>query len=242
MAGDWIKMRVNLTSDPAVIGVAAALDISEHEVVGLLHWLWAWADQHTEDGHARGVTSAWVDRYSGTRGLADALIEVGWLDFDDNGIHFPNFERHNGSPAKRRAQGAARQQKARAKAKEPEPATNSKVPSKVRWLVKVTKEEFSHLLEIPERKKALSLWVQHRQVLSAKGYTVVSARAFLRKVDGMAVDEFVAQVEHSVAQGYTGLYPPSGGNRGRGQQKGNGPSNRTRGDYPEPGGDGPEVA
>ena len=242
MAGDWIKMRVNLTSDPAVIGVATSLEISEHEVVGLLHWLWTWADQQTEDGHARGVTSAWVDRYSGKPGLADALIEVGWLDFDDNGIHFPNFERHNGQTAKKRAQSAARQQRARAKTKRPTAKMNSKVPTKVKALVKVAKEEFAHLLENPERKKALGLWVQHRQALSAKGYTKVSARAFLRKVDGMDVDDFVGQVEHSVAQGYTGLYAPSGGNRGRGNQKGNGPSDRTRGDYPEPRGTGPEVA
>ena len=35
MAGDWIKMRVDLGDDPAVIQIAASLDISEDEVVYL---------------------------------------------------------------------------------------------------------------------------------------------------------------------------------------------------------------
>ena len=240
MAGDWIKMRVNLTSDPAVIGIACALAISEHEVVGLLHWLWTWADQHTEDGNARGVNPAWVDRYSGKPGLAKAMTDVGWLDSDDDGIHFPNFERHNGSPAKQRAQSTARQKKKRAKAKAVA-ETSPKVPAKVMWLVKVAKEEFAHLLENPERKKALGLWVKHRQALKAKGYTDVSARVFLKRVEGMSVDSFVEAVEHSVAQGYTGMYEPN--TRGKhGKRKTAQDSSEARGDYPEVGGDGPEIA
>ena len=37
MAGDWIKMRIDIADDPAVIGIASALDITEDEVVGKLH-------------------------------------------------------------------------------------------------------------------------------------------------------------------------------------------------------------
>ena len=243
MAGDWIKMRVNLTSDPAVIGIASRLDISEHEVVGLLHTLWGWADQHTDDGNARGVTASWVDRHLGVPGFADALGEQEWLLIDDEGIHFPNFERHNGSPAKKRAQGAARQKKHRAQAESPEPRRpkTSSVPSKVRALVEVTKKEFPHLLEDPARKAALGLWVKHRQALTAKGYTDVSARTFLKKIEGMSVEEFVAAAENSVANNYTGLYPPNGGNSGK-KRKSAQDSSEARGDYPEPGSGGPEVA
>ena len=32
MAGDWIKMRIDIADDPAVIGMASALDITEDEV------------------------------------------------------------------------------------------------------------------------------------------------------------------------------------------------------------------
>ena len=239
MAGDWIKMRVNLTDDPAVIGVASRPDISEHEAVGHLHSLWGWADQQTDDGNARGVTAAWVDRHLGVPGFAAALAEQDWLQIDDEGIHFPNFERHNGSPAKKRAQGAARQKKHRQKATEPKPTS---VPSKVRAFIEVTKKEFGHLLEDPARKAALGLWVKHRQALTAKGYTDVSARTFLKNVEGMPVEEFVAAVEHSVAQGYTGMYSPNGGSGGKRKRKSAQDSSESRGDYPEPGSGGPEVA
>tara|TARA_R100000808_G_scaffold20219_2_gene43806 strand:+ start:7863 stop:8579 length:717 start_codon:yes stop_codon:yes gene_type:complete len=238
MAGDWIKMRVNLTSDPSVIGVASILDLSEYEVVGLLHSLWSWADQHTDDGSARGVNSSWVDRYLGVKGFAEAMSKHGWLYFDDDGIHFPNFERHNGSPAKKRAQGAARQKRHRQKAQVSKP-TN--VPSKVRTLVEVTKKEFPHLLEDPVRKEALALWVKHRQGLPASGYSEVGARTFLKKVEGMPVDRFKAAVENSVANNYQGLFEPNGG-KNAGKRKSAQESSESRGDYPEVGGDGPEIA
>lgn len=34
MAGDWIKMRVDLRDDPDVIGIAAATGLDEDTVVG----------------------------------------------------------------------------------------------------------------------------------------------------------------------------------------------------------------
>lgn len=55
MAGDWIKMRISLAEDPAVIAMAAVLGESEFTIVGRLHHLWGWADVQSRDGHARGV-------------------------------------------------------------------------------------------------------------------------------------------------------------------------------------------
>lgn len=113
MAGEWIKMRVDLSDDPAVIGMACRLDCSEYEVVGRLHKLWSWADRHTEDGHAPSVTPAWLDRYVERDGFADALIAAGWLVVDDAGLTIPNFERHNGQSAKKRGLAAERKRKQR---------------------------------------------------------------------------------------------------------------------------------
>ena len=54
MAGDWIKMRVDLNEDPAVVGMAIALDTDEHSVVGRLHKLWSWADNRcANEGQGR---------------------------------------------------------------------------------------------------------------------------------------------------------------------------------------------
>lgn len=106
MSDEWIKMRCNLADDPAVIAIACAVKTTEAEVVGLLHRLWAWADQHTPDGFAANVTAGWVDRHVGKRGFAAAMTTVHppWLGIDAEGITFPHFDRHNGATAKRRAQ------------------------------------------------------------------------------------------------------------------------------------------
>lgn len=114
MAGDWIKMRTALADDPAVIAMADRLGVDEFSVVGRLHHLWSWADSQSRDGHAVGVTVRWLNRYVQCDGFAEALAHVGWLTIDDQGIKFPNFDRHNGESAKARGLAKNRKQKQRA--------------------------------------------------------------------------------------------------------------------------------
>lgn len=108
MAGDWIKMRINLHDDPAVIAIADALDIDQDTVVGKLHRLWSWADQHTTHGEARGVATRWVDRFLAVDGFAQAMIDCGWLCFNGETLLFPGFAKHNGGSAKTRAENSLR--------------------------------------------------------------------------------------------------------------------------------------
>lgn len=115
MAGDWIKMRIDLAEDPAVIGMAESLGMDEFAVVGRLHVLWGWADSQSRDGHARGVTEKWIDRKVQRDGFAAAMAAAGWLLLGDGGIEFPNFDRHNGETAKQRGLAANRKKKSREK-------------------------------------------------------------------------------------------------------------------------------
>lgn len=109
MAGDWIKTRVDLPTDPAVIAMAAALDCDEFDVVGRLVAFWAWADRHvSEFGHAAGVTGKWIDRNFRHAGFAQAMCDVGWLVLDDTGATLPKWTRHNGKSAKERAMATER--------------------------------------------------------------------------------------------------------------------------------------
>jgi len=103
MAGDWIKMQIGLDSSPEVIRMSDMLEISEEQVVGCLFKLWCWADQHTENGNAHGVTYKWIDRHISVTGFAQSLQVVGWLSNADEGVLIPNFDRHNGKTAKHRA-------------------------------------------------------------------------------------------------------------------------------------------
>lgn len=108
MAGDWIKMRVNLLDDPAVIAIGEAVGMDEYAVSGRLFKLWAWADQHTADGTIAKVGLDSVDRRIGVPGFGKAMCDVGWLLLIEGGIQFPNFDRHNGKTGKARALTAKR--------------------------------------------------------------------------------------------------------------------------------------
>jgi len=113
MAGDWIKMRCNLDTDPAVFQMAAALGMDELAVVGRLWKVWAWADQHIADCNAVSVTANVLDRITTTPGFAEAMRKVGWLEGRDGDLSFPHFDRHNGQTAKKRALTKNRVEKTR---------------------------------------------------------------------------------------------------------------------------------
>lgn len=111
MAGEWIPMRVDLAADPAVIGIASRLRLSEDLIVGKLHRLWSWAALHLADGAAPHVGQEWIDRYLGKRGFSAAMIEHGWLQELGTGVSFPKFTRWNSACAKRRLEKTHRQQR-----------------------------------------------------------------------------------------------------------------------------------
>lgn len=125
MAGDWIKMRCMLDTDPAVYEMAAILGIGELDVVGRLWKVWSWADQHSVDGNAVRVTGVTLDRLTATPGFTNAMREVGWLAGEDHALTFPSFARHNGQTAKQRALTSERV----AKFRNAKPATEVTDPS-----------------------------------------------------------------------------------------------------------------
>lgn len=114
MAGDWIKMRTNLWDDPRVGRLVDMTGATDSQVIGSLYWLWASADQHTENGYMPGLTLRQIDRKTGTPGLGAALVEIGWLIDGTDGVTLVNFSEHNGTSAKRRCVDAQRKANERA--------------------------------------------------------------------------------------------------------------------------------
>lgn len=108
MAGDWIKVEASTPEKPEVYAVAEMLGIEPEHAFGCLCIIWIWADQQTIDGNAASVTKMLVDRKTGVKGFAEAMIKVGWLEQCDEGLRFVNFDRHNGQTAKKRAVTAKR--------------------------------------------------------------------------------------------------------------------------------------
>jgi hypothetical protein len=85
MAGDWIKMRSNLWNAPRMQCLCDETGQIEATVVGALYWLWATADQHSEDGFMPGLSAATIDRKCGMAGLGEALLAVGWIELVADG-------------------------------------------------------------------------------------------------------------------------------------------------------------
>lgn len=132
MAGDWIKMRGNLWDDPRVAKIVDMTDSSEAAVIGALYWLWATADQHTEDGVMLGLTLRAIDRKTGIKGFAEAMCAIDWIADHPDGVRIVDFETHNGASAKKRCQTAKRVANftaANAQATKVEAAANAEIPS-----------------------------------------------------------------------------------------------------------------
>jgi hypothetical protein len=113
----WIKVENATPNKPEVLKLARLLGVSRDDAFGKAMRFWIWLDGVTVDGRVDGVTSTDVDAVVGAVGVADALIAAGWLSIseDQQSIVVPNFDRHNGESAKKRAQKTQRQAKWRAK-------------------------------------------------------------------------------------------------------------------------------
>lgn len=108
MAGEWLKFEKATLDKPEVFAIAARLGIDPDAVVGKLIRVWSWFDTHTVDGNAAGVTPELLDRIAGATGFVTAMHESGWVVVAEGGVSLPNFDRHNGETAKKRALTAKR--------------------------------------------------------------------------------------------------------------------------------------
>lgn len=112
---EWIKWQKGLAWKPEVLAISAKLRMSRREVAATLMELWEWADSITENGHAPSVTFVTVDDRTNVTGLSRAMCDVGWLVEVEDGVIFPNFDRHNGKSAKSRLQMSERKRRERDK-------------------------------------------------------------------------------------------------------------------------------
>lgn len=103
MAGDWIKFEHATLDKPEVLVLADYMETTPDDVIGKLLRVWVWFDKNSINGDAGGVTNVtlmkFIDRLVDRNGFAACLKKVGWLS--DSGV--PNFDRHNGESAKKRA-------------------------------------------------------------------------------------------------------------------------------------------
>ena len=117
MAGEWIKFRTDLATDPAVIRLGVVLGLDTFAVLGRLAAVWVWADTHADrHGHVTLVSRECLDSITQCADFGAALVSVGWLESsaaECGGVTFPKFERHMGKGAKERAQASKRKKSQR---------------------------------------------------------------------------------------------------------------------------------
>lgn len=109
MAELWVKIEKSTPDKPEIFEIAAELDIDPDAVLGKLVRVWCWVDSNSADGHIKSVTHVLIDRLTGHKGFAQAMETCGWLTKTE----IPNFHRHLGESAKKRAKDAERKRKSR---------------------------------------------------------------------------------------------------------------------------------
>jgi hypothetical protein len=112
--GNWIKMRHDLYDDPDTRRVARITGLDRDQVCGKLYRLWSWADRHGHNGLVRAEIED-LDDEIGHVGFGAALVSVGWLVTQEDGIVIPHWERHFSDSAKVRALAGQRVEKHRSR-------------------------------------------------------------------------------------------------------------------------------
>lgn len=118
MAGDWMKVEKLTPDKPEIAILARKLGTSKGEA--FLNWfrVYSWADGITCPGFVPHLSLEDADELSrAAPGTCAALAstQIGWLSAGDDGIHFRNWERHNGKSAKSRALETEKKREQRSK-------------------------------------------------------------------------------------------------------------------------------
>jgi len=113
MAGDWIKMRIDLNTSPKVVRISSALKTDRLRTVGALHAIWGIFDSHSEDGMLDGYSPEILDSMIGFDGFCNELIKCDWLEVSGDSLCMPRFDEHNGKSAKKRAMDSERKRTVR---------------------------------------------------------------------------------------------------------------------------------
>jgi hypothetical protein len=85
MAEPWIRVHAGLIDKPVIDRLSTALDVSEHEAIGLLVTFWGAVSKNVVGGQLAGVSDRHIERWArwtGARGAFAAWIQAHHLDAD----------------------------------------------------------------------------------------------------------------------------------------------------------------
>jgi hypothetical protein len=205
MAGDWIKMRRSLLTDPRVVRIASALHADRFRTIGGLFSAWCLFDEQTPDGRLEGYTPEVFDEIVGVCGLAVAMESVGWLEIGDNWLQATAFSEHNGQTAKRRAQEAVRKMSARnadtdADKKRPREEKRREENSHTHTHTKTAKRGTQPI--VPEDLAVCwSRWIEYYFATQGKSVPTIQAEAILMDLGRRGPDKASRDIDFSIRKG-----------------------------------------
>jgi chorismate mutase len=112
---DWLKVEKETPDKPEMLRLAAILSIHPDEALGKCFRFWRWCDSHSADGVLDGMNFDSIDALISCKKFAEALKKVGWLTEKNGVVRVPDYDKHMGQSAKRRALTAKRVAKSKAK-------------------------------------------------------------------------------------------------------------------------------
>jgi len=225
----WIKID-HLTPDkPEIIQMAERLGIDQDAVLGKLIRFWIWADQQSNDLRNISVTAAFLNRITCVTGFAQAMESVGWIEIKKGIATIPNFDRHNGETAKKRAQSADRMQKMRRNGSVTPSVTNREHPRNLEVELDIDKEvntnttptpsgtvaPLPEVLQTVEFESAWKEWQQYRIGIRKK-LTAPTIAKQIKMLESLGPAKAIEAIGKSIENGWQGLFDP--GDNGGGKQ------------------------
>jgi hypothetical protein len=191
--------------------------------------LWSWADAESNGGFVARGTAAMIDALVRIKGFADVMIAVGWVTIDADGVRFPHWDRHNGSSAKERVMDQAKHWRNRhpqsGHDRDTDGTKSGQHRNKTR-LDKTTqttqdnggvggkrKADLLALDGLPATfhteafKAAWADWVGHRRDIGHP-LTPRAVKMTFRELTDWGPQRGVAAIQHSIANGWRGLFEP----------------------------------
>lgn len=222
MAEEWIKFRRKLRFDGRVRKMSRDLRTNVPHILGCLSVLWMLADEFADDGgRLNGYEKDDIDAEVGVEGFCDAL-PADWFEQRPDGIYLPDYQEHNGSTAKRRAEDAKRKRNVR--------KTSAKCPQRCGQNADQRREEKNKRkpptpfeVEMPENLKTEAFkvswaeWIAYRQRAGFKRYVPEGAQRQLNTLAKWGPAKACAAIDNSIRQGWKGLFEPDAQQTSKGE-------------------------
>lgn len=206
----WIQIECNLWLHPKVIALTNRLKAPRIAVLGAVQVAWCLADQHAQKDRIETLSADDLDGLLELPGFCEAMQHVGWLQIAEDALIFPGYEERNGSTAKARSLAARRQQRFRTRHAEVTPDRDASVTRKEKRREEKKRQESLFENQPENVRKAIGDWLDYRRQ-SGHPYRDPERQIALLLKRFATAEEFVEAVEHSIAQGYQGCFPPSKG-------------------------------